>query len=242
MAELIYTDCKMYVGGYDVSGYHTQTKIDHKQELHETTCLDDAARTRTSGLQSVDISSSGNWEATDTDTPFFTGLGTVDQEITICPDGNAAGDLAYFTQGVQADYNILGPIGEIVPYDIVAHGSGGYGLARGEILANVSGALTGVSTSTKREITTEAVNTVYAILHVTSVSGTTPTLDVLVQSDADGSAGGETTRITFTQMGAVGSQYATPITNMTEDYWRLSYTIGGSDTPTFSFIVAIAIF
>ena len=77
---------------------------------------------------------------------------------------------------------------------------------------------------------------------MTSVSGTNPTLDVKLQSDVDG-FGSPADQITFSQAIAIGSQWGTPASGaVTDTYYRLNYTIGGTDTPTFSFIVVMAIF
>ena len=82
----------------------------------------------------------------------------------------------------------------------------------------------------------------YAGLHVISASGTTPTLAVKVQSDTVG-FGSATDRITFSTATDVANreQFSSVAGAITDDYWRVSYTIGGSSTPTFSFMVCVGI-
>jgi hypothetical protein len=82
----------------------------------------------------------------------------------------------------------------------------------------------------------------YAALHVRSVSGTNPTLDVVVQSDTVGFPSA-TSRITFSQATATTNrhQFSSVAGAITDDYWRVSYTIGGTGTPTFSFAVTVGI-
>jgi hypothetical protein len=71
-----------------------------------------------------------------------------------------------------------------------------------------------------------------AFLICSSRSGTNPTLDVVVEDTPDGtnffSCGA------FTQVTAAGSQ-ALDITKAFSSRWRVRYTIGGTNTPTFNF-------
>ena len=81
----------------------------------------------------------------------------------------------------------------------------------------------------------------FAALHVLSASGTSPTLDVVLQSDDNSGFSSAVSRITFTQATGITSQWSTLAGAQTDDYWRASYTIGGSATPTFTFALVIGI-
>lgn len=70
-------------------------------------------------------------------------------------------------------------------------------------------------------------------LDVTVVSGTTPTLDVVIQDSPDGSKWYD--KESFTQATGVTGE-AKRITNFGK-FVRVKYTIGGTDTPTFTFEV-----
>jgi len=80
----------------------------------------------------------------------------------------------------------------------------------------------------------------YAALHVIAASGSSPTLDVAVQSDGDSSFGSPTDRITFSQASAVGAEWKSASGAISDSYWRVSYTIGGS-SPSFTFVVVFGI-
>ena len=84
--------------------------------------------------------------------------------------------------------------------------------------------------------TTSAGNVAH--LHVTAASGTTPTLDVLIQMDTNAAFTSPTTLVTFTQAVAATSQRVENTTS-TERYIRISYTIAGT-TPAFTFAVSWA--
>ena len=86
-----------------------------------------------------------------------------------------------------------------------------------------------------------ATQKLVATLHVTAVTGTSPTLDVTIESDAsDSFAGGETTQITFTTVSAVGSQTIEINGAVTDTWFREEHTIGGT-TPGFDYVVTLGI-
>ncbi len=173
------------------------------------------------------------------DTALHGNLSVENQPITITPDGTTAGDTAYFYPSVQGEYGVGGSIGEVLPFSWAAHGSQ-YALCRGNIL--YSSTATSTSTSTGQNLgAVTSSQKLYAVLHVVGVSGASPTLDVTVQSD-DSSEASYLTKVTFTQATGITSQFAVPISGaIADDYWRISYTIGGTN-PSFTFVVAMAIF
>lgn len=71
-----------------------------------------------------------------------------------------------------------------------------------------------------------------AFLVCTAVSGTNPTLDVVLEDSPDGSTWFNVA--TFARLTAAGSQ-ALDITKAFAQRWHVKYTIGGSNTPTFTF-------
>jgi len=76
----------------------------------------------------------------------------------------------------------------------------------------------------------------YVALHVISVSGTaSPTLTVTVQRDDNSGMTTPTTAYAFTGATAIGSQYATVNGPITDSYYRVSYTISGTN-PNFKFV------
>jgi hypothetical protein len=74
-----------------------------------------------------------------------------------------------------------------------------------------------------------------AQLNVSAASGTTPTLDVVIEDTVDGT--NWNTVATFTQKTAVGVQ-AVDITGLFTDQIRVRWTIGGT-TPSFTFDVKL---
>ncbi len=100
---------------------------------------------------------------------------------------------------------------------------------------------TSSSSGTGRQIgAVSSTQTLYAALHVISASGTSPTLDVKVQSDDNSGFTSATDRITFTQATDVTSEWGSVGGAITDDYWRITYTVGGT-SPSFAFAVTAGI-
>jgi hypothetical protein len=63
---------------------------------------------------------------------------------------------------------------------------------------------------------------------------------VLLESDDNGSFTGATTRHTFAQNTAISSEWASVAGAVTDDYWRISWTVGGG-SPDFTVVCAAGI-
>ena len=77
---------------------------------------------------------------------------------------------------------------------------------------------------------------VAASLHVIAASGTS--LDVTVESDSTSGMSSPTTQLTFAQATAIGGQFLSAVGPITDDWWRVSWTVVGG---SFTFVVAIGI-
>ncbi len=244
----VYKNVKVYSGGYDLSGYSNKAALSYEFDEVETIVFGDATHHgipglpklgfELEGLASANATSTATWESDDI---LAARLGSAtSQPMTFAPQTGADGEPAYFADSVLLKYAPGGAVGEA--YAFSASGSGvDTALVRGTIMA--TGAKTSTSQGTARQLgAVTAAQKLYAVLHVFAVSGTSPTLDVLVKSDdAEGFSSG-TTRITFTQKTAIGYQFATPVAGaITDDWWRIYWTIGGTDTPSFTFAVAVGI-
>jgi len=75
---------------------------------------------------------------------------------------------------------------------------------------------------------------------VIAASGTTPTLDVTIESDDAEGMASATTRLTFTQATATTSEWQELAGAVTDDWWRAAWTIGGG-SPSFTAVVVVGI-
>jgi hypothetical protein len=79
-------------------------------------------------------------------------------------------------------------------------------------------------------------------MHVLSASGTNPTLVMAVQSATTEAFGTPTERLALPQVIAPGGWWATPGAGpFTDEWWRVSYTIGGTANPNFLAVVILGI-
>ena len=233
---------KLYVDGWDFSGDTRALELEMTPELKDDTVLGDGFRSNVPGLEPWVLQEEGLWVAgaNQVDANVAANRGLVDKLVTVaCVDGTE-GDIAYFGRSTVGLYTLGGEVGELNPFSLRLEGTGSDRLVRGTIL--VTGAKTATGNSTAQQLGAVAAGeSLFAGLHVIAVAGTSPTLDVIVQSDTVGFPS-STNRITFAQQIAIGSVYATPVAGaITDDYWRINYTIGGTGGPSFTFLVTVGI-
>lgn len=228
--------CKIWLGKYSMSGQSNVVGLDYGADLKDATTFDYTTHINLGGLKSAGFAVSGFWEGTP-DGELFSNLGLNNVPCTFSPTTGADGQLAYMLNAISAEYSVGGAIGENAPFSI---GGKGNTLVRGTVMHNAT--RTATSTGVIRQLgAVSATQKLHAAIHVITASGTNPTLDVVVQSDNLEAFGSPLSRITFAQKTAIGSEYSTLVGAITDDWYRVSYTIGGTGTPTFEFIVAIAI-
>ena len=175
------------------------------------------------------------------DATLYPLLGTANVPKSIVTN-SADGSAAYLLQSIPLTYTpITGSVGELAMGSISGSSSTGP-VIRGKLLHPSNVSRTSSSTGTGRQLgAVSATQSMYACLHVLSASGTSPTLDVILQSDDNAGFTSPTSRITFTQATGRTSQFSSVAGAITDDYWRISYTIGGTGTPTFAFAVTAGI-
>lgn len=149
-----------------------------------------------------------------------------------------AGDVCWFASVIALYLTLKAVLGQLwagsMKFGNRAHA------VRGKIVEyNAARSTTGTSAS----LTMPAAATgerLWIAVHVTAVSGTTPTLDLILQSDADSGYGSPTTRITVPQFTLVGSYITYLAGPVTDVEYRISATVAGT-TPSFTYMVAIGI-
>lgn len=152
------------------------------------------------------------------------------------------GDRAWAVETARSQYRQGWQVGEIQGYTLGLRPTGP--LVRGVALhvatldasANGDGQELGAISATQRG---------YGGLFVLSATGTAPTLDAVIQSDAADTWGGaETDRITFDQATGTASaawrQWKTLSGPVTDTWWRLKGTIGGTG-PSVRFVAFFGI-
>lgn len=151
------------------------------------------------------------------------------------------GSPAYLLKSIPLSYTpVSGTVGDLAMGSISGASSSGP-VVRGKLLHPSNVTRSSSSVGTGQELgAVIAGKSVYAALHVLSTDGTLPTLDVIVQSDDNGSFTTPTSRITFTQATGRTSQLLSTAGAITDNHWRVSYTLGGT-SPEFVFAVTVGI-
>lgn len=242
MGELVLTDAKVLLGSYDQSGQHNALAFAFGAELRDATAFGAANRKYTPGLRTFSYTHEGLWIAGSgsIDEELFNNLGTADRILTAVPAGATEGNTAFFARVVAGDYSMGDRIGEVLPFSGGGQSSRGHGLIRGTLMSwRASEASTGNGTG--RQLGAIATGqTIYAALHVLGVFDGADTLDVTVESDDNAGFTSAVTRLTFTQASAIGSEWKSLAGPITDDYWRVVWTIAGA-APAFDFAVSVGI-
>lgn len=244
MATFVSKDCKAWIGRYALHGYLNALGLDEQTEPKEDTRFGSATRTNKPGLQIVAASYAGLFESDGTsaiDDAIQAVRGVENTVVSLAPTTGAVGERCFSFQAMQSEIRREGQIGELFKISAAAVASQGEPLVPGRVLWASTASATGTGTA----VQLGAVGTgqyLYAALHVLAKSGTSPTLTVKVQSDDNSGFTSATDRITLTQMTAEGTLWATRVAGpITDTYWRVSHTIGGTGSPTFNYVLVAGI-
>lgn len=240
MSSLILTNVRLFTVGLDLTSTSNKCELAVEAEEKDATTYNSGGwKEVKGGLASGEFQSEGFWEAGDStkvDNATWSQLGGVGP-WTMCPDAATVGSLAYLTQALRCDYTLLGQVGDLAPWQ--SKGKSAWPVARGQIAHPPGTARTSSGSGTALQL--GAVTTgrrLYAALHVLSASGT---ITARVESDDNGAFSSATTRATFTAATAIGGEaIRTDGTAITDDWWRIAWTISGG-TPSFTFVAALGI-
>lgn len=244
MAVFAYTDMSILVDDIEMAGHAKSASLSTEVTQLDTTSLaSDGWVEMIGGNKSGSVQIEFMQDVADgsVDATLYPLLGTAGVVKSVCI-GSADGSPAYLLKSIPLTYTPLtGAAGELAMGSISGSSSTGP-VIRGKLLHPSNVSRTSSSTGTGQQLGAVAAGkSVYAALHVISASGTSPTLDVIVQSDDNSGFTTPTTRLTFSQATGRTSQMTSLAGAITDDYWRVSYTIGGTGGPAFSFAVSCGI-
>jgi len=233
MTVMILKNAKVFLDCCDISGIANRIRYGMENRLQEASTIDDDVEKYVPGI-----------------TKFTTEVdGYYDEDIDYCVENYTNPTLSIFTstnpnafgysmEGVEEMATFNFPVGELKNYTIRFESK-----SRGVRVVTLDGEITKTSTYTGNGKELGAISSdqkLYSFAHVIDVSGTSPTLDITVESDADNSFSSPTTRITHTQFTDTGSEMKTADGPITDTWFRVKYTIGGG-SPSFKMIVGLGI-
>lgn len=237
MAHKVLTNGKIWLAQYDLSADVNALACEYTAAAVDDTNFGDTSEVLLGGVRSTVIEASGRWDQANADTALFNRVGTTDVPVSFALDDGAEGEVGYSLRALEASYSPRGEHGELFGFDATARGTDE--LVRGTVMLNATKTVAG--TSTARELgAVSASQKVYAALHVISASGTSPTLDVVVRSDAASDMATPVSQITFTQATGATSEFLSAAGAITDTWWDISFTIGGT-SPSFAFVVVVGI-
>ena len=240
MAKFVFNDGKVFSGGYDLSDHVTSVNLEiMSEELDATTINSGGFRERLGGLKDSTLQLDGFYEAGANKPDALLGASVGNELIvTTVPDAGV-GNTAYFMKSRLFSYQMFGAVGEIAPFSITKSQSDDE-VVQGKI--EIDGALTATGNSTGVQLgAVGSTEKIYVAIHCTAVSGTsTPTVTFKLQSDDNASFTSPADVITFSDITAIGADYQSAAGAITDDYFRLNYTISGT-SPSFSIHATIGI-
>jgi hypothetical protein len=236
MSAEILTDAALWLAQFDLRRSMNTIAMQADLETEDVTCFGDGARAYAVGLPRISFSAGGFPIDEPTDAALFGLMGQKDLPLTVGKT-RTEGAVAYVGSILDSQYTSLLSVSQARRFattgELCTRSFG-----RGRILT-IGSALATTANGTGIQLRAITINKkAFATLHVTAVTGTLPTMDVIIQSDDNVGFTTPTTRATFTQKIAVGSQIVNIDGPITDDYWRARYTIGGT-SPAFTFAVAI---
>lgn len=256
MAPLVMTNCRLWLGGYDLSGYANQLGIEYGTELGDDSTFGGVAVSGTrsnkptiktaviNGSVFVDPSAmSGLGTPDSVDEYLFERIAADREVMSVAADGEDADDPVWFMRGVNGSYVPLGgSVGDLLQSELDFRAANSV-LVRGWLLKGAGTVITTTGNSSVLNHTgPTAAQKVASALHVIPVAGSTPTLDVVIQSDSVVGMSSPTTQLTHPQFttsrGASWQQADGPITDA---YWQATWTLGGA-SPQYLVFLTLGIF
>lgn len=244
MAATVITQGLVLVGGFDATTFAGQAATSPAEAgLVTTTNLGSGGfETNLPSIKSFGLSLSGNADVATTGittniTPA--NIGTQYAYGYALP-GSAAADPAVFGRGLLMSYTpIEGAIGDKASFAMTFR-SDLVGVTNGQLASTLAARTTTANGTILTMTGPTASQKLYAGLHITAASGTTPTLDVTIESAALVGFGSPTTRITFSQKNAAGWDFSSVAGAVTNGFWRAVFTIGGT-SPSFTVAVFLGV-
>lgn len=207
----------------------------HSRALGEATTFLDEGNKFIPGLRSGSLALEGMFEGVDAvDGEINAAIGTDNGLlVTTAPEGFAVGKRAILVVGDIQNYDIGASVSETVSFTVDTMPDDGvdWGISLHDLTAE-----TATANGTSVDNTASSANGGVGALHVTAVSGATPSATVKVQHSSDDVVFADL--ITFTAATAAKSERKT-VTGTVNRYVRATWTLTGT-TPSFTFVVAFA--
>ena len=246
MAAFVMTDTTLWFGTYDLQTVNDEIMLEFSQDEKPVTTFGSSGwKDIIGGLRSASASCGllTDYATADFDLDTIANMNTT-TPVSVVPDPSATpaiGDTAMLFQAGRGSLGWGGSVGDVHRQNVTmsSRTQSDTPLVAGE-LAMVKGAYTATETTAGRQVgAISAGQKLYAALHVFATTGS-PTWDVTIESDDNSGFTTATTRITFSQLTAAGSAWSSVAGAITDDYWRVVGTFGGTGSVTAAVTLGIA--
>ncbi len=240
MAIEILNDVEFLFNQFRVTSFMNAAALTHEAEALDETVMGmqeggTTTRARKAGLRSWNVEIGGFADTTlltGSDEVLFDAVQVASAEVSILPDGDAVGQIAYAGQATGLSYAPGATVGELMGFTFVCAGDKGFGLNRGLVMADAVQQVASYAPAKQQVGAILDSERMKCFLHIIEFDGTT--LDGNIRSDVDASAGGETTEGAFTQFTDVGSEVVNIDGAVTNTFWDVDFTFVGT---TFTAVV-----
>lgn len=234
------TDGRIWLDGFSAACTLNEVSMEGEIDTAETTTLCKTHKTYIPGLADATISMSGFYDTNTVDPTttmeyFLDARKRTTFPVMYAPQGaEVVGEPVYQFNGFLTSFSVSTTVDEAAMVETEYQSSTGF--ERGQVAApDAARTATGSTDLTTLDNGASTANGGSAILSVSAVTGTAPTLDVIVEHSADDDTWA--TKATFTQQTLVNAERIT-FTGTVERYIRISWTIAGT-TPSFTFNVSV---
>lgn len=243
MSKFVLRDQKIFVDDYNLTGDTNAVAINYGVDAKEATVLGNDTHINKGGLKTVQLQASGFMSPSDQDNELYANVGVIDVPVSVAAEGATEGNVCYFFKTAAGEYQFGESVGEINKYSMGAGAAGD--LIRGIVghdASETAETITGNSTGQQLGAVSSSQK-LYAALHVIDSDGSgDQTLDVEIVSDDNSGFTSEVSRLSFAQIGtSTDSELLQLDGPLTDDYFRVNFTIGGTGSPSFKFFVTIGV-
>jgi hypothetical protein len=172
-------------------------------------------------------------------------VSVVPSVVSLAPVGDTAGNLGYGVRCLDIQYQPFdAALGQIAKFNFALDPSGAPGIAQGLVTSSTATPISATGHTTPVQVgAITSPQTMYAFVHVLSISGTaSPSIQFQLESAAT-SGGAYTLRgsagTAITATGVSGGQMLSTTTVTTDSWWKLAVTVTGT-TPSFTVLAVIA--
>jgi len=225
-------------GAQPLAAYVRTVTPSATRDMLDVTTLADSGKSFIGGLTDWSLRVDGLFDSTTTAGSLLADMTSnlssgATVATSVAPAGFSAGSSVWLIPAKTVSYEPSSSVADAVQF--AAEFGSGTAPALGISLADLA-AVTSTSNSASQDNAASSSAGAVAHLHISAVSGTTPTLAVVVQHSTNNSAW--TTLASFTSASTVGSEVIT-VTGTVNRYVRAAFTVGGT-TPSFTCQVSLA--